>query len=131
MTYENGSWHRRRLELRGHIADIDGSSWDDIWIVGMVTQTIGRRPFLMHFDGKRLQEHTFREGRRLWGVAVRSKQEAYAVGDRGLILRWDGQTWRRVASGWEVNLFAVEVAKATKTFYIGGMRGSLARIEMR
>ncbi len=61
-------------------------------------------------------------------VAVASPQHALAVGERGLVLRWDGHAWQRLDSGTVRDLHAVTLIDDSSGF-VAGDRGTLLRYD--
>ena len=62
-------------------------------------------------------------GSRLYGVWAPSADEAYAVGQNGTLLRFNGQSWSRLESGTSSNLYTVWGAGGT--LYVGDELGVL------
>jgi hypothetical protein len=68
---------------------LGGNGAADVWAVGDV---------LTHWDGNQWSVPAD-AGIPLRAVWSRSPQEAYAVGDQGVIVQWDGKSWTRMSSG--------------------------------
>jgi len=56
----------------------------------------------------------------LYSVFPISQADVWAVGDRGLILHWDGKDWSIQASGTKSNLLAIWGANANDIWAVGG-----------
>ena len=59
----------------------------------------------------------------LRGVAVRTPEDAWAVGDGGLVVRWNGAAWAHVESGTRDGLVAAWTGSATDAWLVGGATG--------
>jgi len=55
----------------------------------------------------------------LWGVWGNAADAIYAVGDDGIIIRFDGELWRPMLSGTDANLYAVWGTSSTNVFAVG------------
>ena len=72
-------------------SSIGGSSPDDLWAVGMMGE-------IWHRDAQRWTKHDSPTNLMLHRVVVVSPNEAYATGQKGLVLRFDGAGWNMAAS---------------------------------
>ena len=57
--------------------------------------------------------------RTLWAVDMVSSSDAWAVGDSGIILRWDGTNWQNVTSPTTKHLFSVNMVNSTNGWAVG------------
>lgn len=87
---------------------------DDVWAVGGVAGCGGESgAALWHWDGKawaaesRVDAGAQDKVACWFKVWVRSKTDAFVVGNSGRALRWDGKTWKALATGVERTLFTV------------------------
>lgn len=96
LHYDGTAWSRSSSEARGRIHAVVALEPDDVWAVGERIQ---------HFDGTAWTEiGSLRAGEVLRSVAGVSPTDVWAVGTRQagegvlkpLVVRWDGEAWRRV-----------------------------------
>src|SRR5262249_44509448 len=97
-------WRRELLAGEPAPAIIAGSGPDDLWGIGSGAG--------WHFDGRGWTRTEMPSTSKdfVIGAAARSPTDAWAVGENGLVVRWDGQSWRRVSSGTKARLWAVYAA---------------------
>jgi hypothetical protein len=88
---------------------VHGSSPDDVWVGGLSGT-------LLHWDGGAWSDHSLGREEAVWGIAVKSPTEAWAVGgesawggELGFAARWDGASWTEAA-------LPVELQGATNLF---------------
>jgi hypothetical protein len=65
-------------------------------------------------------EHPRPQGARLSSVWHGSATDAWAVGDGGTVLRWDGGAWTAVASGTTLPLLGIWGSSADDAWAVGG-----------
>jgi Low-density lipoprotein receptor domain class A len=104
-----------------------GTSARDVWAVGtrLTDQTLGKRlgSSFLHFDGNAWTE-TAPAG--MWimdnfiRVAGSGPADVWAVGEKGVIAHWNGQSWQPSASGTTVNLTDVWADSAASAWAVGG-----------
>jgi hypothetical protein len=110
---------------KGGMAHYDGSSWtpidtgttedlwgifgfakNDLWIVG--GDPFDNDPLILHYDGSTFTPHVVDAAQnpqgakslfKVWGIG----SELFAVGQKGLILRYDGTNWLSSPAGAEAN----------------------------
>nr|AYM53415.1 lipoprotein [Melittangium lichenicola] len=112
-------------EIRYGLKDVNGPSRDLLFAVGSpLDDPPGSH--IYRFDpatGNWLEE-TVPPGGGLSGVWVVNSKLAYAVGDNGTLLTWNGTTWSKVTGGPGQNLSAV-VAFGTQSLYVTTLNGKL------
>lgn len=95
----SGGWCWENLVPAPYLLNaVWGASTDDVWMVGLAPQN---RPGILHWNGAVLSEVAPPAGAlgQLYGVHGSGPADVYAVGDAGLLLRWDGQAWSVVNIG--------------------------------
>jgi hypothetical protein len=106
VHYDGTSWAAMDSGTTEDLWGIWGSANDDIWIVG---GDIGSGdPIIMHYDGAALTQTPLDESQnsrsaesifKVWGIG----DLVFAVGQRGLIVQWDGARWVETPAGSEAN----------------------------
>jgi hypothetical protein len=109
----------------------------DVWAVGYYSSGADNTTMILHWDGvswKQVQSPSPGSISRLYAVRVVSARDAWAVGfhstsgsagHRTLILRWNGSTWRQVASpspvssGTEAELYSVATFSGSDAWATG------------
>jgi len=83
------------------VVDVDGAGSGDVWAMG---QRFELRPATVRWRGSGWESHPVPAGDVVRGVATLAPDDAWAAGFRptggrtnGLILHWDGSSWRTVA----------------------------------
>jgi hypothetical protein len=76
----------------GGVTLVHGSAPNDIW-------ALSRRGQGYHFDGTSWIRVPTHDSAPLWSLSVAGPRSAYAAGDDGVILRWDGRGWQRSPTG--------------------------------
>jgi hypothetical protein len=84
----------------GGLTLIDGTSDTDIWALSRQNQGY-------HYDGTRWTRFPTLAGVPMWSLSVAGPGRAYAAGDNGVILRWDGQSWNTSPTGTRERLVSV------------------------
>jgi len=122
----------------GRMAHFDGASWDDstvlpaglrkahgassdsVWAVGWKGNAKDDAGAIFRFDGARWSESKLPANTPLlWSVHAASRDEAYAVGNVGWALAWDGSTWRPSTTGKSGSLRGVYAAGNGVAFAVG------------
>ena len=92
--WQGASWSLEHTVAGAAFLDIDGSTADDVWVVGHASEQLDG--IVVHWDGSTWSTATppF-EVSNLRSVWVHSPQEVWAVGgvSEGLAIRWDGSAW--------------------------------------
>ncbi len=123
MVFEGGmdGWLPMALEPEvsdGELLAVHGLSLDDVMAVGTGGLAVRRRPGTRTLDV--LDTGTAATLRDVW---MASSTEAFAVGDAGTILHWDGTAWTAMTAAgdpWDgVPLAAVWGSSATNVFAVG------------
>ncbi len=109
--FRDGAWSKEPVGPGG-LTLIDGTSDQDIWALSRQDQ--GYR-----YDGKTWTRFSTSQGVPLWALSVAGPDRAFAVGEKGLILRWDGHAWQRSESGSRAQLVSV-YAPPTGPAWVGG-----------
>jgi hypothetical protein len=93
----------------GYCGDLGGGSW----IVGDAGTAVFLDRTFRAQEFPRITDATLR------AVSGSREDFVYAVGDRGVIVKWDGATWKTEASGTDVNLCAVDVGPTGVAWAVG------------
>ena len=98
---------------------IHGSAADNIYIVG-------RGGRILHYDGQELSEVTSPTTEHLFSVFVVSPTRAFACGNHGTVIAWDGETWSVDGTGTSEELRGIW-ADATSALAVGANATAIAR----
>jgi hypothetical protein len=111
--HDQSGWHFDSLEHldRNGLVLFGGSSPRDIWALSFQNASF-------HFDGHTWQVHKTIDSGMLSGMTGVSPTEAYAVGEPGLVLRWDGIAWKPLRTG--TNQLFMSVYAAPGLLFVGG-----------
>ena len=116
VHFDGTAWSAIETGTEQDLWGIFGTADDDLWIVGGDPDTDdcgdpdidGEQACLWHFDGKTLTPHALAKGVndrgatsifKVWGIG----DLLFAVGQKGLILQYDGAQWSRISGGAEAN----------------------------
>ncbi len=91
-------------------AALDGTAADDVWSVGTRGKLFGKGGFAVHFDGKSWVETTLPVDVPLADVSARARDDVWACGRKGTLLRWDGRAWEALDSGLSGSLTRIYAA---------------------
>ena len=93
--------------LEGYLNSIYGFSKNDIWAVGYWQVDYTQYSLITHWDGNKWTTWKLQQFGRLDGVWGTSSSNIYAVGARGLMLRYDGNTWKKEQSNTQIDLWDI------------------------
>ncbi len=102
LVLDRGNW-RRELFSRdlAPLYDVDGAAPDDVWVVGGAARRFGGpTEIILHFDGSRwvvAYHGSSHSDYLLRRVSIVSATEGWAVGEWGIVERFDGREWLKVA----------------------------------
>lgn len=116
--FDGANWQSFRFDEKGQFYRIAGSSLHDVWAVGMKKPIFGQKSLVYHYDGKQWQKIKVPIDKPINDVVSISPREAYAVGEEGTILKWDGHQWHVSVSGVTKNLFGIYV-DSDEIFVVG------------
>ncbi len=98
--WDGQTWRALNPGTDADLWGVWGTAPDDLWIVGGVTG-VGP-PILLHYDGENFEPFEIPENDRnatslfkVWGIG----SKIFAVGERGLIIEFDGSTWKQTPAG--------------------------------
>ncbi len=101
-----------------------GPAADDLWAVGGDATPGSGDPVLLHYTGGAWETVEVPELDRscdalfkVWGTGP---DQAFAVGDSGVILGWDGNTWAQVPSGTSSDLISLWGTGPDEIIAVGG-----------
>ena len=89
--WEGELWRRDTSTPLMSMASVSGSSASDVWLAGRMNKTY--EAVLVHFDGTEWREFLFPKSEHLRDVWALNARDAWAVGDGGLVRRWNGYSW--------------------------------------
>ncbi len=103
IHYDGSAWSELDSGTTEDLWGIWGSAPDDMWIVGgNIDDVDDNGPVLMRFDGAEFTPVDVPENDRnsaslfkVWGIG----SKLFAVGERGLIIEFDGREWAQVPGG--------------------------------
>lgn len=102
LHYDGATWTALETDVTQDLWGVWGASPDDIWIVG--GDVFDNPPVILHYDGQTFTEVALDPAEnpldvkalfKIWGIGTK----LFAVGQSGLLIEYDGQTWRRVPAG--------------------------------
>ena len=97
-----------------------GASASDIWMAGGGLAS-DSRALLLHDDGRTLTEVPVPATSTIWWIHGTGSTDVWAVGERGLILHWDGSAWSSSSmSPSAANLYGVWAAAVDDVWAVGG-----------
>ena len=107
--FDGARWDTSTI-LPAGLRKAHGSAADDVWAAGWKGNHKDDNGALFHFDGARWTESPLPpEVPLLWSVRAHGKNSAYAVGQHGWALEWNGSTWRPSPTGVKETLLDVYV----------------------
>jgi photosystem II stability/assembly factor-like uncharacterized protein len=134
LRYAGGSWRSDTALLptfNPQLNAVWGSSANDVWAAGGATTSLSNNVTgtLLHFDGSDwsvIEQPPFFVTA-LWGSGA---SDLHAVGDKGNLLRYDGQAWSTssLAVDSQFRLHGVYGSAADAVFLVGN-RGLIARFD--
>lgn len=114
-----------------------GASPDDVWIVGgSPGDPLGPGGVILRWNGRRLDRvpltgtASSAAGLTLFKVWGRSASDVWIVGERGVVLHYDGVLLRRIETGIEDRLLTVHGGDEGPVYAVGGLvQGTMLRID--
>jgi len=106
VHYDGAAWTTIDSGTTEDLWGIWGASADDIWIVG--GEIDDGDPIILHYDGATVAPYTLNPDEntrgaeslfKVWGIG----DTLFIVGQRGLILTWDGSDWVNSPAGGEAD----------------------------
>ncbi|MCG3129100.1 MAG: hypothetical protein CHACPFDD_04009 [Phycisphaerae bacterium] len=99
IHYDGVRWTKLETGTTQDLWGVWGRASNDLWVVG---GSGGVEPVLLHFDGTAFtsvappaNDRAATALFKIWGIG----SKLFAVGERGLIVEFDGQAWKQVATG--------------------------------
>ncbi len=86
FVYDGENWARMTGNTPSSLADLTGTSEDDVF-------GVGRNGAIAHFNGAAWDSMNSGTDAHLRGVWAAAPDDVYAVGDEGTILHYDGNDW--------------------------------------
>jgi hypothetical protein len=96
-AYDGSAWRVSPVPESGRVRALHGTAADDVWAVGELPRGVRKAALALHFDGKEWKATELGVEQPLASVYARSRQEVYAAGDQGTLVKWDGASWQVVA----------------------------------
>jgi hypothetical protein len=106
------------------VLGVGGTSAHDVYMVGGDLGVGNTGAFVAHFDGDRWAEIATGRSETLWWVWARKRDDVWLVGDRGLIMRWNGRELRTLPAITEATLFGAWGSSAEDVWFVGGKPGT-------
>ncbi|MBI4511361.1 MAG: hypothetical protein HY698_17140 [Deltaproteobacteria bacterium] len=99
-----------------------GTSPTDIYAVGGGLDVPGLATLVLHYDGAswRALNHGGRTETLWWVAGIPGSRRVWMVGDKGLVLTWDGRTLTRVESGTSTRLYGAWGHGDSDVWIVGG-----------
>jgi hypothetical protein len=132
LHYDGGSWQATDLRnlldasasAQASLQGVYAAAPDSVWAVGFS----GVRALIAHYDGQKWQNQLLNVQndqvlRAVWGLG---KQRAWAVGDKGVVLSFDGAQWTADKSATQAALYAVHALDEQNVWAVGAA-GSAVR----
>lgn len=115
------------------VLSVWGTGDSDVWLAGGGLGVAGRGALLTRWDGARWQEIATGRSETLWWVFgtpahTPAQPDIWAVGENGLVLRYNGQQVTVVPSSTTATLYGVWGASANDLWLVGGTPGA-GRVE--
>jgi hypothetical protein len=127
-----GAWTQMDLGTDSALWGIWGLADDDMWTVG--GNIPGTEPILAHWDGQAWTRATIpaldREFDALLKVWGTGPNQVFAIGHRGVVLRYDGQAWTQELAGTTADLVSLWGTGPSEIVAVGGRaNGVIARYD--
>jgi HEAT repeat protein len=130
IRYTDGvEWYRVKLEAGGEISDIAGISPGSLYVLGEWNLE-GMKDEVTHYCRSGIRDITPGTEEDLESLWAGSDQDVFAVGENGLILRYNGDRWERMKSPTEQRLLAVWGTSPDRVYAVG-RRGTIVRYNGR
>lgn len=120
--YVDGNWSMVDTPTDFPLWGLWGTAADNLWTVG--GDPFGDTPVLLHWDGDSWGDVTLpmldREVPALFKVWGAAEDDAWAIGQRGLVLHFDGGEWTQVDAGTTSDLISLFGVGADDILVVGG-----------
>ncbi len=127
MDHFDGARWDTSTVLPAGLREVHGSAANDVWAAGWKGNHKDDNGALFHFDGASWTETSMsKETPLLWSVHAHGKNVAYAVGEHGWALEWNGATWRPSPTGVKETLRDVYVTDGV-AFAVGDIGPNVLR----
>ena len=127
MDHFDGARWDTSTVLAAGLRKVHGSAANDVWAAGWKGDPRDDNGALFHFDGARWTDIALSaETPLLWSVRAHGKNVAYAVGQHGWALEWNGATWRPSPTGVKETLWDVYVTDGA-AFAVGEIGPNVLR----
>lgn len=102
LHYDGATWTSLTTGVTQDLWGVWGRSADDVWMVG--GDVFDEPPVLLHYDGQTFTQYDLDAAEnpldakalfKVWGIG----NKLFAVGQKGLLLEYDGQDWTRLPAG--------------------------------
>jgi hypothetical protein len=123
LHFDGNSWTTIETGTDQDLFGVWGASTDDLWFVG---GEAGTGPLIiMHYDGATVEEVASPDHEpdgsaallKVWGTA---NDHVFAIGENGLILRFDGTSWMQEVSGTQEDLVSLWGTGPDNIVAVGG-----------
>lgn len=124
LHWDGTAWSRQETPTQQDLWGVWGASPDDLWAVGGAGREAGQQTIL-HYDGTAWTAHPPPDLLRanvfaffkVWGT---SADNVYIVGQRGVVLHWNGSAWTEEFAGVSDDLIALWGTGPDRIVAVGG-----------
>jgi hypothetical protein len=121
----SASWSAVTTELQGAALAVWGASDRDVYIGGGGVGAASTPGAVLHFDGADWRRLPLERDETVWWLWGASEgTDVWAVGERGLVARWDGTEFAMIESGTQATLFGVWGTSSDDVWIVGGKPGA-------
>ncbi|MBI4281656.1 hypothetical protein HY625_02405 [Candidatus Uhrbacteria bacterium] len=114
LQKQGGGWALRQKAGSNNVTGIAMLSADSGWAVGE-----GGKIFRTNDGGATWESVASPTDANLWAVAFANPSFGFAVGDNGIILKWNGSSWKAVESTTSLSLLGVALSGSQKGIAVG------------
>ena len=118
FRYDGEVWAKVDPGITRSWYDIDGTSEEDVWLVGSGN-------YYAHFNGSKWANDRF-PGGTAYTVVADTAESAWGFGDHGLAWHWDGESWTSVSTGTRQTIWGSSRYSAGK-FLVAGSSGAIVQ----
>lgn len=120
MHFDGKTWGIDPMIPDVALLAVHGSARDDVWLVGREGNKVHSGNVGLHFDGTLWTKHPLPSPAPLpIALWVTSRTEAYACGMEGMIVKWDGSSWRSMKTGTTKALTSLFAPKGSRPLAVG------------
>jgi hypothetical protein len=132
IHWDGAAWSRQETPVQEDLWGVWGASPDDLWAVGGAGRRAGQQTIL-HYDGATWTAHPppvlLRANVfaffKVWGTGA---DNVYIVGQRGVVLHWEGSAWTEEFAGVSSDLIALWGSGPDRIVAVGGRGAGVASV---